>query len=284
MSKTKIITDSGSDIPLDLIQKYNIGVVSLTVRFGKEEVIDTVKLTPEEFWTKFKSCSADSMPETAAPSPGNFVTAFETAVKEGYENIICICLSSRVSSTYESAVNALEVVKDSANIKIIDSLSVSIGEGLIVIDAAKAALNGESVDSIIDLTNHDITHNVVMGAIDNLETLKRTGRISSSTALVGSLLSIKPVVELRDGKVEQESRQRTRSKSLDYVIDKAAGVSNIKLFSILNGAAKDYESFKTKMLDKVSLGSDVNIVEADIGPIIGSHVGQGAVGFACLTD
>jgi fatty acid-binding protein DegV len=123
-----------------------------------------------------------------------------------------------------------------------------------------------------------------MGAIDNLETLKRTGRISSSTALVGSLLSIKPVVELRDGKVEQESRQRTRSKSLDYVIDKAAGVSNIKLFSILNGAAKDYESFKTKMLDKVSLGSDVNIVEADIGPIIGSHVGQGAVGFACLTD
>ena len=69
MSKTKIITDSGSDIPLDLIQKYNIGVVSLTVRFGKEEVIDTVKLTPEEFWTKFKSCSADSMPETAAPSP-----------------------------------------------------------------------------------------------------------------------------------------------------------------------------------------------------------------------
>ncbi len=284
MSKTKIITDSGCDIPLDLIKKYNIEIVSLTVRFGQEEVVDTISLSAKEFWAKFQSSTAGSMPETAAPSPGNFIKAFNKAIEEGFENIICICISSKVSSTYESAINAANEISENVNIKVVDSLSVSIGEGLIVVDAAKAALDNQPLEAIIDLINHNISNHVVMGAIDNLETLKRTGRISSSKALVGSLLSIKPVVELKDGKVENESNQRTRTKSLDYVIDKAAAIKKIKLFSILNGEAKDYETFKSKMLERVDIAEGVEIIEADIGPIIGSHVGQGAVGFACLTE
>jgi DegV family protein with EDD domain len=284
MSKTKIITDSGCDIPLDIAKKYSIDIVSLTVRFGKEEVVDTISLSADEFWKKCAETAAVSMPETAAPSPGNFVNAFEKAKADGFDSVVCITLSSKVSSTYESALNALEVVGDSINVTVVDSLSVSIGEGLIAIDAAKAAQNGEPLEKILELTEFNVKNTILMGTIDSLDSLKRTGRISASEALVGSLLSIKPIVELRDGKVEPESRHRTRSKSLDYVIEKATNINNIKLFSILNGAAKDFDTYKTKLLEKVNLPESVEIIYADIGPIIGTHVGRGAVGFACLKN
>ncbi len=280
MAKVRVITDSGSDLPKSKVDELSIVVVSLSVRFGSDEFVDTVTLSPREFWEKCKNSPQSSLPETAAPSPGSFQEAFLKSKEDGYDGIVCVTLSSGVSSTFQSALQAKELVKDEISVEVVDSQFVSIGQGLIAVGAAEAARDGKDVSEVAQLANELIGRTVLMGTLDTLEYLKRGGRIGSGAALVGSLLSIKPIVEVRDGKVAGESKHRTRGKSLDYVAEKAAIPDEVERFALLNGEAQDFEVFKNKVL---AIKDRQNIIYADIGPIIGTHVGQGAVGFAYQT-
>ncbi len=277
MAGIQVVTDSGSDIPPQLAKDLGITIVSLSVRFGNDEVVDTVSLTPDEFWSRCAALAAPALPETAAPSPGAFQEAYLKAHKEGYEGVVVVTLSSEVSSTYQSALQAKDLVADQIPVEVVDSRSVSAGEGLVAIAAAEHSKSGASLEEVKKLAKEVVERTFVTGTIDTLENLRRGGRISNGSAFVGSLLSIKPVVEVREGKIESESKHRTRGRSLDYLAQRVNNYGEFERFAFLNGGAKDFDIFKDKVLAQREIKDPIF---ADIGPIIGTHIGLGAVGIA----
>jgi DegV family protein with EDD domain len=270
VAKIRIITDSASDIPKHLRKELDIDVVSLSVRFGDKEYENTADMDLDEFWSNCKT----TLPVTSAPSPGNFVEALERAKNASYDAALIITLSSELSGTYQSATNATELSREVLPAAVIDSRSVSIAEGLIAIASARA--NISDLDQLIEHTNKLIDKTRLLGVLDTLDHLKRGGRIGGAQALLGSLLSIKPVIEIRQGKVEPESKQRTRSKALDYLIDKVFSEPSIAAIAVLHANSPDIGQFEQKVRERYQK----DVIKADIGPIIGAHTGPGAIGIA----
>ena len=188
------------------------------------------------------------LPETAAPSPGAFQEAFLAAADDGYDGVLCINLSGEVSATYQAAVAAAKAVGDRIPVRAVDSRSLTMGLGLMVLDVADMAADGATLDELAARVEALIGRTQVFGVVDTLEHLEKGGRIGGARALLGSLLSIKPVVTLVDGVVEEESKQRTRSRSLHYLADKAIDSPPISRMAVCNGAATDIDEFLA-MLD-----------------------------------
>ncbi|HEX6476897.1 MAG TPA: DegV family protein, partial [Acidimicrobiales bacterium] len=237
MGGIKIVTDSASDLAPDLAEQHDITVVPLTIRFGDTEFLDRRDLTPGEFWSRCGSSPV--LPETAAPSPGAFQQAFQEAADGGYDGVVCICLSAAVSATFQSASAAAESVGSTFPVRVIDSRSITMGEGLQALAAARMSADGKGLEDVVLLTQDLVARTRMFGAIDTLDNLRKGGRISGGQALLGSLLSFKPIIEIRDGVVEAESRQRTRTRSLQYVVDKVRQHGHIEQLAVLNAAAPD---------------------------------------------
>jgi DegV family protein with EDD domain len=184
-------------------------------------------------------------------------------------------MSSRLSATYQAASTAAESVTDRIQVRIVDSLTVTVGEGLLVLSAVDMAEEGKPVDEIATSLEDLMSRTRVYGLLESLDFLRRGGRIGGAAHLMGSLLSIKPVLEVREGIVEVESKQRTRQRSLRYLASKALEAGPLERLAIANGAAKDVGELQ-EMLN----GADVahEIVMTDLGPVIGSHAGPGAIG------
>jgi DegV family protein with EDD domain len=277
MGGIKIVTDSASDLAPDLADQHDITVVPLTIRFGDTEFLDRRDLTPDQFWSR--CASSPVLPETAAPSPGAFKQAFEEASDGGYDGVVCICLSAAVSATFQSAGAAAESLGGKFPVRVIDSRSITMGEGLQALAAARMGADGKGLEDVALLTQDLVARTRLFGAIDTLEYLRKGGRISGGRALLGSLLSFKPIIEIRDGVVEAESRQRTRTRSLQYVVDKVRQQEHIEQLAVLNAAAPDIETF-VDMMAEVFPREDT--IRADVGPIIGAHSGPGTVGVTFL--
>src|SRR5213082_1404631 len=277
MGGIKIVTDSASDLAPDLAERHDITVVPLTIRFGDEEFLDRRDLTPDEFWSR--CATSPVLPETSAPSPGVFQDAFEKASGAGYDGAVCICLSAALSATLQAATAAAQSVADDFPVRVIDSRSITMGQGLMALAAARLSAEGKGIDDVAGLTHELITRTRVFGALDTLDYLKKGGRIGGASAFLGSLLSIKPIIEVRDGVVEAESRQRTRTRSLRYLVDKVRQQGTIEQLSVLSAAAPDVEDLLT-MLAEVYPREDT--ILADVGPIIGAHSGPGTVGVTFL--
>ena len=272
MSGIAIVTDSSSDIPVSEAARLNISVVPLTIRFGDEEFVDRADLTPDEFWAKCKTSS--TLPETAAPSPGLFQQAFEKAKDSGADGVVCITISSKLSGTYQSATTAAASVAPFP-VTVIDSLSVTLPLGLLVLDAADQAARGASLDEIVAATADTATRLDVIFTLDTLEHLKKGGRIGSAQAVLGSMLSIKPMLSLQDGVVHEAGRQRTRAKSLDFLVKAATEAAPFERLAIVNGVAPDVAYVTEKL---AALESDVPLVSGDVGPVVGTHSGPGVIG------
>jgi DegV family protein with EDD domain len=277
MGGIKIVTDSASDLAPDLAEQHDITVVPLTIRFGDTEYLDRRDLTPDQFWSR--CATSPVLPETSAPSPGAFQQAFEEAADAGYEGVVCICLSSAVSATLQSANAAAESLGGKFPVRVIDSRSITMGEGLQALAAARMSADGKGLEDVALLTQDLVARTRLFGAIDTLDYLRKGGRISGGRALLGSLLSFKPIIEIRDGVVEAESRQRTRTRSLQYVVDKVRQQEHIEQLAVLNAAAPDIETF-ADMMAEVFPREDT--IRADVGPIIGAHSGPGTVGVTFL--
>lgn len=273
LAGVRVVIDSACDLPEELAQRYGIVVVPLTIRFGDEEFVDRVDLKPDEFWRRCKA--SPTLPETAAPAPGAFRAAFEAAADDGADGVLCLTISAEMSATGQAAAAGAETVRDRVPVEIVDTRSVTMGEGLIGIAAAQCASKGATLAEVAAHARGLVGRTTVLGVVDTLEHLQRGGRIGGAAALVGSLLSIKPVIQVRDGVVQQESRQRTRSRALDYLLAKVASDAPLSRLAVCNGAAPDIDSVLAR-LSSVPVAEDP--VVTDLGPVVGTHAGPGAIG------
>ena len=267
----KIVTDSACDLPEALVQELDISIVSLSVRFGDEEFVDRIDLSVDEFWARCHS--SDVLPETAAPSPGAFETTFREALDGDYDEVVCINLSGDLSATIQAADAAAKSMSD-ATIEIVDSRTVSMGLGSIVLAAAEAARDGADAATIAATARDMASRTRVHAALDTLENLKKGGRIGGAASLVGSLLSIKPMIEVREGVVEPNGRQRTRARALTFLVDTVANAGEIERLCVMHAQCDDLPDF----MERLKGIYDGDIVVGDIGAIIGAHAGTGVIG------
>ncbi len=276
MAGVRVITDSACDLTDDLADGAGIIVVPLTIRFGDEELQDRRDVTPTDFWRRCAESSA--LPETAAPSPGSFLQAYERAVSEGAEAVACLTLSSGVSATYQSALTAAEGF-DSVPVEVVDTRALTMGQGLLALAAAQDAASGSTLGDVISATRERMTRTRTYGTLATLDHLQRGGRIGNARALLGSLLSIKPVVQVKDGVVEEESKQRTRSRSLEYLVAKVRSDAPLEWLAVCDGAAPDVDVLLAE-LETVEV--DHPMVVTQLGPVVGTHTGPGTVGVCYL--
>ena len=277
MATIRIITDSAADLPLDIASRLNIAIVPLTVRFGDEEFVDGRDLTPHEFWAKCKASS--ELPETAAPSPGAFQEAFLKAKAEGADGVVVVALSSDLSATHQSATLAAQAVADQIPVRVVDSRAVTMAEGMIAIDLAERAAAGASMDELV-ARGAELAGKVgVCGTIDTLEHLIKGGRLKGAKAVFGSMLSIKPLLELKDGLVAEAGRARTRTKAFASLVAEAKAAGPIERIAVTHGEAPDVDVI-VAMLKEIPTVHELII--GDMGSTVGTHGGPGIVGLAWI--
>jgi DegV family protein with EDD domain len=268
----RVVTDSAADLDAGLATEFGVRVVPLTIRFGTDEFVDRQDLTPAEFYAR---CAASPvLPETAAPSPGAFDAAFRSLFDEGADTVVCINLSSGLSATMQSAENAARGL-EGRDIRIVDSRSVTWGLGSQVVTAARAARDGASADEVVRLVEDLIPRTRVYGSLDTLDNLKKGGRIGNAQALLGTLLSIKPLVTIVDGVVEEGGKARTRSKALKVLVDKVAAAGAVENLAVMHGQAPDLDEF-LELLSAVHPRDQIHV--GDIGATIGVHAGPRVMG------
>jgi DegV family protein with EDD domain len=271
----RIVTDSSCDLPQAVVDAHAITVVPLSIRFGDEELIDREQLSTAEFWRR---CAASAtLPETAAPAPGQFEQAYRRLHDEGATGIVVVSLSGALSATMQSAELAARSVADVVAVRVVDSRSVTLGLGTNVISCARLAASGASLDEVAALATDLAERTRVFGALDTLDNLKKGGRIGGAKAMLASALAIKPIIEVVDGKVEEGGKQRTRSKALKFLVDKVAQYEGrIDSLAVLHADCSDVDQF----VEMVRAHFPGEIVVGEIGPVVGTHAGRGTIGVA----
>jgi DegV family protein with EDD domain len=268
----RVVTDSACDLPPDLVEALGIEIVPLSIRFGAEELVDRDELSVDDFWDRLRV--AEALPETSAPSAGAFESRFRDLIGRGATGIVCVNLSSRLSATMQAAQLAADAVGAACPIHVIDSMTCSLGLGSLVLTAARRGADGDPIDQIVAEVTARRDRTRLFGSLDTLEFIKRGGRIGNARALLGTMLSIKPVIEVRDGAVEESGRVRTRSKALRLLADKVAA-QPVDSVALLHGQADDVDEL-LDLLDPIVPKDE--IVIGVVGPVIGTHAGPGVIG------
>ena len=274
----RIVTDSSCDLPDAVAAEHHIRIVPLTIRFGDEEFLDREELSTSEFWRR--CASSATLPETAAPAPGQFEAVYRELHNEGASGIVVVSLSSALSATMQSAELAARAVADVIPVRVVDSRSVSLGVGTIAIASAREAAAGGTLEQVADLARDLASRTKVWGALDTLENIKKGGRIGGAKAMLATALAIKPIIEVVDGNVEEGGKQRTRSKALKFLVDKVAEYDGqIDSVAVLHADCPDVEQF----VEMLRPHYDGEIVIGDIGPVVGTHAGRGTIGVGFIT-
>jgi len=271
----RIVTDSSCDLPAEIAEGLGIVIVPLSIRFGDEEFIDREQLTTAEFWTR--CVNSPTLPETAAPAPGQFETAYRDLQADGATGVVVLCLSAALSATMQSADLAARSVADDLDVRVIDSRTLTMGLGTIALACARAARDGANVDEVDALGRALADRTRVFGALDTLENLKKGGRVGNAKAMLATALSIKPIIEVTGGVVEEAGKQRTRSKALAFLVDKVKAYDGrIENLAVLHADCSDVDLF----VEMLGPYYDGEIVVGEIGPVIGTHGGRGTIGVA----
>lgn len=279
MGRIAVVTDSAADLDAATADASGVRVVPLDVRLGSLGPDETARLSLAEFWQR--CATSETIPETSAPSPGAFRDAFLEAKDNGHDGVLCVTISSKLSATYQSARAGADAVGDAIEVRVVDSRSATMGQGMAVLEAARRATAGEGLDKLEAALADQLGRTVIYGALDTLEHLRRGGRIGSAQAAFGSLLSIKPVIELRDGVVEGESRQRTRARSLRYLADKVARLGPLERLAVVHAAASAADlDLLLGLLAPIPTETAATV--SFIGPVIGAHTGPGTIGVCAV--
>ncbi len=277
----KIITDSACDLPKSIIRKHNIKIVPLTVNFKEESFLDKFEITTDEFFDKLEN--ADELPTTSQVSPGEFVSAFKENLGEEDE-ILGIFLAHELSGTIKSAQMAKDII-GSDKIKIVDSRSVSLGEGILVLKAIDLVNKGTDIDEIVKVLEETTKKVKTAAAVDTLKYLEKGGRLTKKQAVIGSMLKIKPIIELRDGQVLAVDKVRGKKRVIKWIenwIDKNNYDLNNKTIILLNGRGQElHDSIKEILINKYNAK---DIIESEIGSVVATHSGPGCAGLAFINE
>ena len=275
----KIVTDSVADLPSDVVKELGVTVVPLAVRFGIEVYRDGVDLTAEQFYDKLRR--SKTLPVTSVPSPGTFSEAYDR-LAEQTDEIIVITLTSKLSGTYQVALQSIGLMTRKCRVEVIDSQWAVMAQGFIVITAARAARAGASFDEVLDIAHRNISRVDMRAAFDTLEYLERGGRIGKAQSLIGSILRINPIIGMRDGEVCPFGRERSRAKAIDHLCNFAMSFSNIEGLAIEYAVNRDEAE---KVVER--LGSKFpkeRIYRSGASPVIGTHTGPGLLVVTVLGD
>ena len=278
MSRVAIVTDSASDLPAERAAAAGVTVVPLLVTFGEREFKAGVDMSYEEFWRELTAPGAP-FPKTAAAAPGAFKDAFEGLFAQGYDEIVCINVGSKLSATMASAKVAREMMPDRA-IHVVDSESATLGQGLLVLLAAQRAREGKSGAEIVNEVERRKHTLGLYLALETLEYLKRGGRISPARAAIGNVLSVKPIITIEDGVVETADKPRTRGKARARVLELLSTASP-EMIAVIHGQAEDIEGFADELAKQNKFPRDQVAIYL-IGPSVGPHTGPGVYGAVIL--
>jgi len=273
----KIVTDSLSDITSDIAQGLGITVVPLTVSFGQESFLDRITMTTDEFYHRLTHDT--TWPTTTQPPPGTFADVYNKLAEETDE-ILVVTLSTKLSGTYESALNARSLVKKECRIEVVDSLTVAMGLGLIVISAAKAAQTGANLYEIVDLVRRAVPRSHFIAYFDTLKYLAKGGRIGKAKGLLGAMLSIKQILTVKDGEMAPLTRKRSRAAGMDYLYNFVAGFAHIEELAVEHATTPDEADRLVERLGSVF--PQERIYRSTVSPVLGTYGGPGAMAVTVL--
>jgi DegV family protein with EDD domain len=285
MGKIAFITDSTAYLPEELVQEYNITVLPQILIWGEENLRDGVDITPNEFYQRL--ANSDTIPTTAQVSVASMKEAFEKRLQEGYEDVVGIFISSKLSGTLQSAYQARDLLdkETAARIHIIDSFSTAMGLGFQVLAGARAAAEGKSLTGCMEAIDRARQNHGVYFVVETLEFLHRGGRIGGAQRLLGTMLNLKPVLAIENGRVEPIEKIRTKKKALarisEIVREKTAGKTNVRLATLHANAEDEAQALLSQLEAEIH---PVESLVASVSPVVGTHAGPGVVGIVYVHD
>lgn len=270
----KLVVDSTADLSQEIIEKYGISVVPLNVHFGEEVFKDGIDLNTESFFEKLKGSNV--MPRTSQPSPGDFHKVYSSLIAEGH-SIISIHISANLSGTFQSATIAKNMLPD-ADITLIDSKSASLGLGLIAYQCAKLIEQGKSASEITEIAKNIVDGQVICFGVDTLEFLQKNGRIGKASALIGTLLNVKPILTLNsEGIVSPLGKVRGKNKVIPYLVEKAKEKFGNEEVNIAVAHALSPDQRDALLAHAKEELNVQDILEGNIGSVIGTNAGPGVI-------
>jgi DegV family protein with EDD domain len=272
--KVAVVTDSAANLPRDVVEKHGIIVVPMILKFGERALLDGVDLPAGDF---YKALVEERVPvSTSGPSEGDFRQVFEGALSKA-DAVVCVTVASFVSATFSTALSAAKDFDD--RVKLVDSKSASLGEGLVALGAAEAAEQGSSTDEVVSLAEDLVRRTTFAATINTFEFLRRSGRVNALFAYAGTTLNIKPVFAFRGGKLEQLGRPRTRSRAIDRVVEEvrsAAQEGPLTLGIAHADCTEEAEALRVRLEAEIPHVGDTFV--SPFTPLMGAHTGPGVLG------
>lgn len=285
MSKIKIVTDSTSDLPKELAQEYDISVIALNVFFGDEKFKDRITITPSEFYGMCDSGIYD-WPKTSQPSAKEFLELYDSIFEEGYDSIISIHISPNLSGTQNSVQLAINQRPDK-DITMVNGNTTSLPLGLLALIAGKLNKEGKSKDEIVKALNDDYVPNArIVGVLDSLDYLYKGGRIGRAKKILGTILKKKPVIQVKDGVVDSFVTTKNHDEGFEGLMNMAPKVCDVLEFETLWVGYTDNKKLAEKVENAIRKlpNAPKNIMQVDIGPVVGAHVGPNVMALTWVGD
>jgi DegV family protein with EDD domain len=281
MSKIALVTDSTTYMPPELVKKYNISVAPQVLIWGDQTYKDGVDIESREFFTRLKT--AKVMPSTSQVAVISFQEIFQELVEKDFE-VLALLVSSKLSGTVQSAIQARDLMSSARDkVNVVDSQSVAMALGFQVLAVARAVEDGASLKDAIALAERSYQYTGVFFAVDTLEFLHRGGRIGGAQRFLGTMLNMKPILAIQDGRVEGVDRIRTKNKAHDRVleltIEKVAGRTPVRLATLHANAAEDAKALLSRAEQTLH---PVESIFTEVSPTVGTHAGPGTVGLAFM--
>ena len=283
----KLVTDSTCDLPLELADQWDITVIPCNVHFDDEVYKDGIDIGPDEFYRRL--VASPRLPTTAQPSMNDFMQVYTALFDQGHD-VLSIHLSAKFSGTLNSAIQAREAIPlsqvaaavEARRLEIIDSQTTSMGLGLVTLAAAQMVKSGASYDEVVQMVHRCLPRTHCYFLLDTLDYLQKGGRIGKASAFLGSILSIKPILKIRDGEAHPVERVRTRGRGFDRLVQIMRSLAPATHLSVLHSTTpEEAETLKQRLGDLVPEGE---LIVSRFGPVVGTYLGPGALGVSLMSS
>jgi len=279
MSSIAVVTDSDAGLPPELVERYAIRVVPINIQFDQETLRSGVDIDDAALFARVDR--EGKLPSTSAPSPGAFKDAFDAAFAGGAEALVCVCVSSEISATYQSALTARDLMPE-RQVAVLDSRTVSMGQGFMALAAAEQASRGAALPQVVAMAESVGARTFVYGALATLKYLAMSGRVGHVAAGFGNLMNVKPIVTLKEGKLEMLERVRSRQRSLarlTELVQECVDGGELEQLAVVHAVAPDEAvAFQRALCSTVACPDTV--VFTEFTPGLSVHTGAGLIAVA----